>query len=66
MNRIQEVLKEKGIKQAQLAVALGVSRSCISQYCSGKVDVSASKLTAMCIALDCEISELLEPIKRKN
>jgi transcriptional regulator with XRE-family HTH domain len=66
MNRIPEVLKEKGIKQAQLAKALGVTRSCISQYCSGKVDVPISKLKAISIALDCDITELLVPTKKKD
>ena len=64
MNRISEVLKEKGMKQSQLAVALGLSRSCISQYCSGKVDVPISKLKAISIALDCDITELLVPTKK--
>ena len=66
MNRIPEVLKERGIKQTQLAVALGVTRSCISQYCSGKVDVPVSKLIAISIALDCEISELIKSNKKKQ
>lgn len=66
MNRIPEVLKEKGMKQSQLAVALGLSRSCISQYCSGKVDVPISKLMAISVALDCDITELLVPTKKKN
>lgn len=66
MNRIPEVLKEKGMKQSQLAVALGLSRSCISQYCSGKVDVPISKLMAISVALDCDITELLVPTKNKN
>jgi predicted transcriptional regulator len=50
MSRIPKVLKEKGINQAQLAVAHGVSKPCISQFCFGKVDVPATKLTAMFIA----------------
>lgn len=66
MNRIPEVLKEKGMKQSQLAVALGLSRSCISQYCSGKVDVPISKLMAISVALDCDITELLVPTKKKK
>lgn len=64
MNCIQEVLKQKGIKQIQLAQAIGVTRSCVSQYCSGKVDVPASKLTAISIALDCEVSDLLASEKK--
>ena len=66
MNRIPEVLKEKGMKQSQLAMALGLSRSCISQYCSGKVDVPISKLKAISVALDCDITELLVPTKKKK
>lgn len=66
MNRIPEVLKEKGVRQSHLATALGVSRSCISQYCSGKVDVPVSKLVAISIALDCDVSELLVSTKKKS
>ncbi len=59
MNRIQEVLKEKGVKQTQLAKAIGVTRSCVSQYCNGKVDIPSSKLSAISVVLECDISELL-------
>lgn len=66
MNRISKVLKDKGVKQTQLADALGVTRSCISQYCSGKVDVPISKLIAISIALDCDISELIKSNEMKQ
>ena len=64
MNRINEVLKSKGLKQIHLAEALGVSRSSVSQWCSGKVDIPVSKLKAISDAIDCDIRELLVSTKK--
>jgi putative transcriptional regulator len=66
MNRIQEVLDEKGMKQIELAEALGVSRSSVSQWVSGKIDIPISKLKAISDAIGCDIRELLVPTKKKK
>jgi putative transcriptional regulator len=64
MNRIQEVLNEKGISQIRLAKALGIARSSVSQYCSNKVQPPINKLQEICNTLDCEINEVIV-IQRK-
>jgi transcriptional regulator with XRE-family HTH domain len=68
MNRIQEMLKKKGFSQNQLAVALGMSKSSISQYCSEKTDIPISRLRAISLVLNCEVADLIvsEPLKRKE
>ncbi len=67
MNRIQEILKTKGLKQIQLAEALGVAKSSVSQYCSNKVQPPLRVLIAISKELECDMNELLdtENIKKK-
>jgi putative transcriptional regulator len=65
MNRIQEVLKAKGLKQVQLAEALGVAKSSVSQYCSNKVQPPLSVFIAISEELGCDVSELLDTTKKK-
>jgi putative transcriptional regulator len=66
MNRIQEVLDQKGIKQIQLADALGVARSSISQYCSNTIQPPISRLVAISEYLNCDIVDLLKSKKNKK
>lgn len=66
MNRIQEVLKTKGLKQIQLAEALGVAKSSVSQYCSNKVQPPLSVFIAISKVLGCDINELLDTSKTKT
>lgn len=65
MNRIQEVLKAKGLKQVQLAEALGIAKSSVSQYCSNKVQPPLSVFIAISEELECDVSELLVTTKKK-
>jgi putative transcriptional regulator len=66
MNRIQEVLDEKGISQIGLAKALGIARSSVSQYCSNKIQPPLTRFMAICEHLGCEASELLVSKKNKK
>ncbi len=59
MNRILEVIKEKGIKQAELAKQLGCAKSTVSMYCSNTMQPSLSKLIKISELLNCEIGDLL-------
>jgi putative transcriptional regulator len=59
MNRISEVLKQKGIKQADVAKGLGVGKSTISMYCSNSMQPSLSRLIKLAELLNCEIGDLL-------
>lgn len=65
MNRIIDVLTEKGIKQIELAEALGVTKSSISQWCSNTIQPPLVKLHKIAEIIDCDISELLVPTKKK-
>jgi putative transcriptional regulator len=65
MNRIQEVLKIKGMKQIQLAGALGVAKSSVSQWCSNTIQPPISKLNEIADAIGCDVTDLLVS-KKKN
>lgn len=59
MNRIQEALKIKTMKQIQLAEALGVAKSSGSQWCSNTVQPPLSKLNNIADVIGCDVTELL-------
>jgi len=66
MNRIHQVLLEKGIKQIQLAETLGVAKSSVSQWCSNTVQPPISKLNEIADAIGCDITDLLVSKKKKK
>lgn len=65
MNRIIEVLNERGIKQIELAEALGVTKSSVSQWCSNTVQPPLSKLNKIAEAIGCDVTDLIVS-KKKN
>jgi putative transcriptional regulator len=65
MNRIIEVLNERGIKQVELAEALGVTKSSVSQWCSNIVQPPLSKLNKIAEAIGCDVTDLIVS-KKKN
>lgn len=56
---ISECRKQKGLTQAQLAEALGVSDKTISRWETGKTMLDLSFYEPLCEILDIQISELL-------
>jgi putative transcriptional regulator len=66
MNRIQEVLKTNGLKQIQLAEALGVAKSSVSQWCSNTVQPPLVKLNNIADVIGCDITELLVFNKKRK
>ena len=56
---ISECRKQKGLTQAQLAEALGVSDKTISRWETGKTMPDLSFYEPLCETLDVQISELL-------
>ncbi len=64
MNRIHQVLNEKGMKQIQLAEALGVTKSSVSQWCSNTVQPPLSKLNKIAEAIGCDVTDLI--VSKKN
>ena len=66
MNRIKEALKIKGMKQIQLAEALGVAKSSVSQWCSNRIQPPLSKLNDIADAIGCDVTDLLVSKKKSN
>ena len=59
MNRIKEVLKQKGIKQKWLAEQLGKSYNMVNSYAQNKRQPSLEDLYKIAAILSIEITELL-------
>ena len=60
MNRIKEVLQEKGIKQTWLAEKLGKSFNIVNDYCNNRRQPSLEMLNKISIILDVDIRELIK------
>jgi putative transcriptional regulator len=59
MNRIKEVLDEKGIKQVWLAEKLDKSFNMVNSYCQNRRQPRLELLYAIARILNVEVSELL-------
>jgi len=66
MNRIKEVLEEKGIKQKWLAEKLGKSYNMVNSYVQNRRQPSLEDLYRVAKILNVEAKELLVPIKELN
>ncbi|AEA44958.1 helix-turn-helix domain-containing protein [Fluviicola taffensis] len=63
MNRIKEVLEEKGIKQVWLAEQLGKSYNIVNGYASNRTQPSLEVLYRIAEILNVEPKELLKDKK---
>ena len=54
--------KNRGLRQEQLAELLGVSKSAVSQYESGKGSLNVATLAKLASALNCTIEIKMTPI----
>lgn len=66
MNRIKEVLEEKGIKQVWLAEKLGESFNMVNSYVQNRTQPSLEALYKIAEILDVEAKDLLITTKKKN
>lgn len=68
MNRIKEVLEEKGIKQTWLAEQLGKSYNMVNGYVQNRQQPRLEVLYKIASVLNVEVAELLvgTKIKKKN
>ncbi|EEN83707.1 helix-turn-helix domain-containing protein [Porphyromonas endodontalis] len=66
MNRIKEVLEEKGIKQTWLAEKLGKSFSIVNSYVCNRRQPSLETLFQIAEILDVEVKELLFELNDNN
>ena len=63
MNRIKEVLEEKGIKQTWLAEKLGKSYNMVNSYVQNRQQPRLEVLNEIAIILDVDVRELLTSSK---
>ena len=66
MNRIKEVLDEKGIKQTWLAKQLGKSYNMVNSYTRNRRQPSLVDLYKIAEILEIEVKELLVERKKLN
>jgi putative transcriptional regulator len=66
MNRIKEVLQEKGIKQTWLAERLGKSYNMVNSYAQNRQQPRLEVLNAIADILDMDVKELIVSNKKVN
>lgn len=66
MNRIKEVLEEKGVKQTWLAEQLGKSYNMVNGYVQNRKQPRLEVLFEIAKVLDVEVRELLIETKKEN
>ena len=66
MNRIKEVLEEKGIKQKWLAEKLGKSYNMVNGYVQNRQQPRLEVLYEIAKILDVEVKELLVELKNNK
>ena len=66
MNRIKEVLDEKGIKQTWLAERLGKSYNMVNSYVQNRQQPRLEILYEIARILDVEVKDLLIEIKKEK
>ena len=66
MNRIKEVLDEKGIKQTWLAEQLGKSYNMVNAYVQNRQQPRLETLMDIAKILDVDVKELIISNKEKN
>lgn len=63
MNRIKEVLHEKGIKQVWLSEKLEKSLNMVNEYCNNKRQPSLEDLNRIADILDVDVRDLIKSNK---
>lgn len=66
MNRIKEILNEKGISQTELAILLDKSFNMVNLYATNKVQPPIPVLYQIAILLNIDVRTLLIPNKIKT
>lgn len=64
MNRIKEVLHEKGIKQVWLSEKLEKSLNMVNEYCNNKRQPSLEDLNRIADILDVDVKDLIVSSKK--
>ena len=58
---IKDILKQKGLKQNDLADRLGINRVSLSRILSNKNDMRVSTITKIAEAIGCDVAEFFSP-----
>ena len=66
MNRIKEVLEEKGVKQTWLAEQLGKSYNMVNGYVQNRQQPRLEVLIEIAEILDVDVKELIESTKKND
>jgi len=66
MNRIKDILKQKGIKQTWLAERLGKSYNMTNSYVQNRTQPSLEDLNRIADILDVDVKDLIVSNRRKN
>ena len=61
MLQIKEALKQRGLKQNDLAERLGINRVSLSRLLSDKNDMRLSTIKKIADAIGCDVSEFFKP-----
>ena len=61
MLKIKEALKQRGLKQNDLADMLGINRVSLSRLLSDKNDMRVSTIKKIADAIGCDVSEFFTP-----
>lgn len=64
-NKLWKLLIDKNINKTQLHEKVGISKSTITKLAKGE-NVNTAVLEKICLALDCEISDIVEISKGES
>ena len=66
MLHIKETLKQRGLKQNDLAERLGINRVSLSRLLSDKNDMRLSTIKKIADAIGCDVSEFFKPAETEE
>ena len=66
MLKIKEALKQRGLKQNDLAERLGINRVSLSRLLSDKNDMRFSTIKKIADAIGCDVSEFFTPAETED
>lgn len=58
---VREAMKRRGVRQAHIAAALGLSQPAVSDRLRGRTPLTLSDLERIAAALDVDVRDLLQP-----
>ena len=56
---IRREIEQSGKSKSEIARAIGVSNSTVTQYCTGRAQPTLATLSRLCVFLDCSADDIL-------